>query len=68
MLFEEIAWRQKSRELWLKEGEQNTKFFYKMVNAHKRRNFIISIKVNRLRLSKDYEMNEGVANVLRIFY
>lgn len=39
-----------------------------MVNAHKRRNFIISIKVNGLRLSKDSEMNEGVANVLRIFY
>ena len=38
VLREEISWRQKSRELWLKEGDNNIKFFHKMVNAHSRRN------------------------------
>lgn len=37
---EEISWRQKSRSLWLKEGKRKTKFFHKMVNAHKRYNNI----------------------------
>lgn len=37
---EEIAWRQRSRTLWLKEGNMNTKFFHKMANAHRRYNNI----------------------------
>ena len=43
---EETSWRQKSREVWLKEGDRNTKFFHKMANAHRRRNFLAKIKIN----------------------
>ena len=46
VLLEEITWRQKSREVWLKEGDRNTGFFYKMVNAHKRRNNVDKIRIN----------------------
>jgi hypothetical protein len=40
-LQEEISWRQKSRALWLQEGDKNTKFFYRIANSHRRYNSII---------------------------
>ncbi|KAG5590941.1 hypothetical protein H5410_041455 [Solanum commersonii] len=42
---EEIAWRQRSRILWLKEGDKNTKFFHKMANSHRRYNNIDQLMI-----------------------
>jgi hypothetical protein len=43
---EEVSWRKKSRVLWLQEGDNNTKFFHKMANSHRRYNYMERVEVN----------------------
>jgi hypothetical protein len=44
----EISWRQKSRALWLKEGDKYTKFFYRVANSNSRYNSIETLSINGL--------------------
>jgi hypothetical protein len=46
ILQEEISWKQKSRVLWLKEGDKCTKFFHRVFNSNRRFNSIESLLVN----------------------
>ena len=41
---EEVLWKKKSRIQWLKESEQNTKFFHRSTIDHRGANKILSIK------------------------
>jgi hypothetical protein len=45
-LLEEICWRQKSRTLWLREGDKYTRFFHRLANSHRRHNSISTLLVN----------------------
>ena len=56
LLYEEISWCQKSRALWLREGDKNTKFFHRVANSNKRNNAIESLSINGSLFS---DPNEG---------
>ena len=62
VLMEESHWRQLSREIWLKEGDKNTRFFHRMANAHRSNNSLDKIKIDGVWLLEEQEMREGVAH------
>ncbi|XP_075645387.1 uncharacterized protein LOC142616412 [Castanea sativa] len=45
-LLEEISWRQKSKVLFLKEGDSNTRFFHRMANSNRRSNCIENLMID----------------------
>lgn len=44
LLKEEASWRLKSRAIWLREGDRNSKFFHNFANARRRKNSIWKIE------------------------
>ena len=64
-LVEEISWRHKSREIWLKEGDRNTSFFHRMANAHRRINCLNNICINDRRLDKEEDIKEGLVDAFQ---
>lgn len=56
----EISWRQKSRCLWLKEGDKNTKFFQRMANSHRRGNSIDKLKIEGEIIEDADVIKEGI--------
>ena len=41
---EKIMWNQRSRALWLKWGDRNTKFFQATVSQRQRKNWIVGLQ------------------------
>ena len=64
-LMEETTWRQKSRELWLKEGDRNTGFFHRMTISHKKSSTIERIRIGGNWLEGDGEVRTGIVNAFQ---
>ena len=53
---EEISWRQKLRMLCIKEEDNNTKFFQKVANSHRRYNHLSILEVDGVIYEEESEV------------
>ena len=65
---EEVSWQQKSCVLCIREGDNNTKFFHKMANSHRRRNQIKSIEVDGSRFDEESGIRHQVVQFYKSLY
>lgn len=65
---EEVAWRQRSGVLWLKEGDRHTIFLHKLANAHKRNKNIDHLVIQDEIVEDQERIKEGITNFCRKSY
>ena len=53
---EEISWRQKSQAVYVKEGDNNTRFFHRLANSHRNANQIKKIEVDGVLYEDEMEV------------
>jgi hypothetical protein len=65
----EELWRQRSRAIWLKSGDGNTKFFHSFANFRRNKNFVWEIKDDLGNLHSGQETLKSVAtNYFKSFF
>lgn len=65
---EEVAWRQKPRMLWLKEGVKNTRFFHNMENARRRIKHIRNLRRGGKVLKRKEDVKEEIVAIFENLY
>ena len=53
---EEISWRQKSKALFIKEGDNDTRFFHRLANSYRRTNQTRGVEVEGVLYEDDREV------------
>ncbi|XP_042954620.1 uncharacterized protein LOC122291035 [Carya illinoinensis] len=62
---EELKWRQRAKQRWLRDGDRNTKYFHRCATHRKQMN---SIKVVTSEEGVREHSQEGIARVFQAFY
>ena len=65
---EEVSWRQKSRMLYIKEGDNNTKFFHRVANSQRRYNHISMLEVNGVIYEDESKMADQAVQFYKNLY
>jgi len=67
-LMEEVRWRQKSRPLWLREGDKYTYFFHEMAYSNRRKNSIDTLLIDGTISTNRLEISEYIVQFYKKLY
>ena len=65
---EEISWRQNSKALFIKEGDNNTRIFHRLANSHRRTNFIRTVEVDGVLYEGELDVLDHVVDFCKKLY
>ena len=65
---EEISWRQKSKALFIKEGDNNSRFFHRLANSHRQTIQIRGVEVEGVLYEDDREVQAQVVEFYKNLY
>ena len=65
---EEIYWRQKSKALYLKEGDNNPGFFHRLANSHRRTNAMRAVEVEGILYEDESAIQDQVVGFYKSLY
>ena len=65
LMREEIMWNQRSRALWIKWGDRNTRFFHATANQRRRKNSIVGLQDSNGVWNED---KEGIERVIMDYF
>ncbi|KAK1327111.1 hypothetical protein QJS10_CPA01g01914 [Acorus calamus] len=65
---EEAEWRKRSRETWLKEGDESTKFFHKVGSQRRRANKILKMQFGEVVTEHLPDIEQGLVNHFKVAY
>ena len=68
LLLEEISLHQKSRILWLKDGDKTSKFYHHMANSHRRFNTIGTLHVAGVPISYQGIIQDHIVNFYKSLF
>ena len=67
-LWQEMDWRQRSRQLWLAAGDANTRFFHQVASGCRRQNFIRRLRIGAQVIVDQALVGQAQSNHYREFY